>query len=250
MSVKNRIIEGNQLEITQIYKAGVHNGIDVVNKNYTLGNIIAHTDGVVSEARDGLGNMKGSNSYGNYVKIKHDNGYSTLYAHLAKGTVKVAAGNKVSKGQVLGFMGDSGNSYGAHLHFEVRNESDGRIDPTPYLDADLPAKVVEEPKEEAGKVIYTVKAGDTLSEIGAKYGINYMKIARDNNIANPNLIYPGQKLIIDVEENEPIKYTVKAGDTLSEIGAKYGVNYMKIARDNNIANPNLIYVGQVLTINK
>ena len=103
MSVKNRIIEGNQLEITQIYKAGTHNGIDVVNKNYTLGNIIAHTDGVVSEARDGLGNMKGSNSYGNYVKIKHDNGYSTLYAHLAKGTVKVATGNKVSKGQILGF---------------------------------------------------------------------------------------------------------------------------------------------------
>lgn len=250
MAVKNRVIEGNQLEITQIYKAGIHNGIDVVNKNYTLGYICSHSDGNVVESRDGLGNMKGSNSYGNYVKVKHDNGYSTLYAHLAKGTVTVSNGQRVSKGQRLGFMGDSGNSYGAHLHFEIRNESDERIDPTPYLNADLPAKVVEEPKEEAGKIIYTVKAGDTLSEIGAKYGINYMKIAKDNNIANPNLIYVGQKLVIDVETNEPIKYTVKAGDTLSEIGAKYGVNYMKIARDNNISNPNLIYVGQVLTINK
>lgn len=237
MSVKNRIIEGNQLEITQFYKAGVHNGIDVVNKNYTLGNIIAHTDGVVSEARDGLGNMKGSNSYGNYVKIKHDNGYSTLYAHLAKGTVKVSAGTKVSKGQVLGFMGDSGNSYGAHLHFEVRNESDGRIDPTPYLDADLPAKV-EKSTEELAQEVIAGKYGngeDRKKALGNRYGEVQ---ARVNEILGAG------------HQSSSITYVVKAGDTLSEIGAKYGVDYHKIAKDNNIANPNLIYIGQKIVINK
>lgn len=44
--------------------------------------------------------------------------------------------------------------------------------------------------------VYIVKSGDTLSGIAAKFGTNYQKIARDNNIANPNIIYPGQKLII------------------------------------------------------
>ena len=43
---------------------------------------------------------------------------------------------------------------------------------------------------------YVVKSGDTLSGIAAKFGTTYQKIARDNNISNPNIIYPGQKLII------------------------------------------------------
>ena len=47
-----------------------------------------------------------------------------------------------------------------------------------------------------------------------------------------------------------IKYTVKSGDTLSGIAAKYGTTYQKIAADNGIANPNKIYPGQVLTIKK
>lgn len=243
MSVKNRVIEGNQLEITQFYKAGVHNGIDVVNKNYTLGYICSHSDGNVIETRDGLGNMKGSNSYGNYVKVKHDNGYYTLYAHLEKGTLAVANGQRVAKGQRLGFMGNSGNSYGAHLHFEVRNESDGRIDPTPYLDADLPAKVVEEPKKE--------KSTDELARevIEGKYGNGD---ARRNALgsryaevqARVNEILRGEK------PNNSVTYVVKAGDTLSGIGARYGVSYLKLAADNNIANPNLIYVGQKIVINK
>ena len=241
MSVKNRVIEGNQLEITQIYKAGIHNGIDVVNKNYTLGYICSHSDGNVVESRDGLGNMKGSNSYGNYVKVKHDNGYSTLYAHLAKGTVAVSNGQRVSKGQRLGYMGDTGNSYGAHLHFEVRNESDAKIDPTPYLDADLPKK--EEPKNE--------KSTDELARevIQGKYGNGD---ARRNALgsryaevqARVNEILSGNK------PNNSITYIVKAGDTLSGIGARYGVSYHKLAADNNIANPNLIYVGQRIVINK
>lgn len=243
MSVKNRVIEGNQLEITQFYKAGVHNGIDVVNKNYTLGYICSHSDGIVIETRDGLGNMKGSNSYGNYVKVKHDNGYCTLYAHLEKGTLAVANGQRVAKGQRLGFMGNSGNSYGAHLHFEVRNESDQRIDPTPYLDADLPSKVVEEPKkekstDELAREVIQGKYGngeDRKKALGSRYGEVQARV---------NEILRGQSA------SNSITYVVKAGDTLSGIGARYGVDYNKIARDNNIANPNLIYVGQKIVINK
>jgi LysM repeat protein len=48
----------------------------------------------------------------------------------------------------------------------------------------------------SGATTYTVKKGDTLSGIAARYGTTYQKIAADNNIANPNLIYPGQVLVI------------------------------------------------------
>lgn len=100
---------------------------------------------------------------------------------------------------------------------------------------------------------YTVKSGDTLSSIAAKFGTNYQKIAADNGIANPNIIYPGQVLKINgggstQTNNTGRTYIVKSGDTLSGIAAKFGTNYQKIARDNNIANPNIIYPGQKLII--
>lgn len=137
MSVNCREIQGGLCEITQNYKAGVHNGIDIVNKGYTLGNIVAHSDGIVVGYRRNHNSFE-SGSYGNYVKIKHNNGYYTLYAHMAYNTVTVTDGQKVTKGQVLGYMGNTGESYGGHLHFEVRNDKDVRIDPTPYLNSDLP----------------------------------------------------------------------------------------------------------------
>lgn len=102
-------------------------------------------------------------------------------------------------------------------------------------------------------VIYTVKSGDTLSGIAARFGTTYQKIAADNGIANPNIIHPGQVLKINsggsVQTNNTGRtYIVKSGDTLSGIAAKFGTNYQKIARDNNIANPNIIYPGQKLII--
>lgn len=101
---------------------------------------------------------------------------------------------------------------------------------------------------------YTVKAGDTLSGIAAKFNTTYQKIASDNGISNPNLIYPGQVLKINggvaPSNNTPNEtvYIVKSGDTLSGIASKYGTTYQKIAKDNNISNPNVIYPGQKLII--
>lgn len=105
--------------------------------------------------------------------------------------------------------------------------------------------------ENSNYIEYIVKSGDTLSEIAQKYNTTYQKIAQDNNIENPNLIYPNQKLKIytnvSQETNETI-YIVKSGDTLSEIAQKFNTTYQKIAKDNNISNPNLIYPNQKLVI--
>ena len=139
MSRKVRALKSGLCEVTQDYKAGVNNGIDIVRQGYQLDYIVAHSDGKIIQAQDGLGNMKGTNSYGNYVKIDHGNGYCTLYAHMQKG-ISVKNGQYVKKGQVLGYMGNTGNSYGAHLHFEVW-KGGTRINPTEYLEKDLPSKI-------------------------------------------------------------------------------------------------------------
>lgn len=94
---------------------------------------------------------------------------------------------------------------------------------------------------------YTVKTGDTLAGIAAKFGTTYQCLARINHISNPNLIYTGQVLDIDEPAGEK-RYVVKRGDTLNQIAKLYNTTADKIAKDNGIANKNLIYVGQVLRI--
>lgn len=137
MSTNCRVIKGGLCEITQIYKKGVHDGIDLTNKNHTFGDITAHSDGTVVGTRNDCKGFE-QGSYGNYVKIKHDNGYYTLYAHGAYNTVKVNVGDRVIKNQVIMYMGNTGYSFGGHLHFEVRDVNDVKIDPTNYLNSDLP----------------------------------------------------------------------------------------------------------------
>ncbi len=135
----SRILKNANNQITQKYNALSHKGIDLVKEKNKTAEVIAHSDGIVTAIHTGMGNVRGATgnaSYGNYVKLKHDNGMYTLYAHLA--TVNVKKGDKIKRGDVLGQMGQSGNAYGIHLHFEVRNASDNRINPTPYLDSDLP----------------------------------------------------------------------------------------------------------------
>jgi len=107
---------------------------------HILGWIVAHSDGVVvSYKKDYKTQDKTGNSYGNYVKIKHNDSYYTLYAHMSYNTVRVKTGDKVKRGQVIGFMGSTGRSTAGHLHWELRNPNDIRINPTPYLDKDLPS---------------------------------------------------------------------------------------------------------------
>ena len=98
---------------------------------------------------------------------------------------------------------------------------------------------------------YTVQPGDTLSGIAAKLGVAQSQITGFHS-GNPNLIYPGEVLAIGGAaapiQSAGTTYTVQSGDTLSGIAAKFGTTYQAIAAKNGIANPNLIYPGQVLHI--
>ena len=81
-----------------------------------------------------------TNSYGNMLKLRHADyrggRLETLYAHLSK--LCVAQGETVYEGQLIGYSGDTGNCYGAHLHFEVRYKN-RRVHPLNWLDADFAA---------------------------------------------------------------------------------------------------------------
>jgi LysM repeat protein len=105
------------------------------------------------------------------------------------------------------------------------------------------------PAQAPAQATYTVRAGDTLSSIAAKFGTSYQALASLNGIANPNLIYVGQVLRVNGSANvSSVYYTVRAGDNLSAIASRYGTSYQSIASLNGLANPNLIYAGQTLKI--
>lgn len=98
-------------------------------------------------------------------------------------------------------------------------------------------------------IIYTVKSGDTLSNIAKKYNTSTQILAEYNNISNPNKIYVGQIIKIPTINNTSSEYyTVKSGDTLSSIAKKYNTTVTKLVNLNNIKNKNLIYVGQTIKV--
>lgn len=97
------------------WRGGNHYGIDVGNAGIGGNNIYAAQSGTVITAFNDGGYHGG---FGNYVVIDHGNGVSTLYAH-CRSTV-VVEGQKVNKGDVIGYVGTTGWSTGNHLHFEVR----------------------------------------------------------------------------------------------------------------------------------
>ena len=87
--------------------------------------IVAAADGVVTDA----GRESG---YGNVVRVRHEFGFETVYAHLSK--IRVKVGQQVSRGVQLGDMGSTGRSTGSHLHYEVRVNGNPQ-NPMTYLEA-------------------------------------------------------------------------------------------------------------------
>jgi len=236
-----------------------HKGVDISGSD-NLTNIIAAKSGtVVSVTDDSGGNCDVGDSscgggYGNFVIIQHTDGNYTLYAHMAKGTLTVKNGDTVSQGQVIGKLGSTGKSTGAHLHFEVRvggNDSDSTQDPLLFIDATNPRKtsiggelmdwikVLEGTKMKDGKyVVHDVEGkgkyrtfsygvvAEFNKDIMLKYGLD------PNTLVYGSLIdlSLGDSILNDVLQKhvDSVKQTISsAGITLTQnqIDALVSLNY-------------------------
>ncbi len=115
-----------------------HGGMDIADKLQSP--VIAAADGVVTFTGWRMG-------YGNLVEIKHENGFTTRYGHLTRGTVK--EGQRVNAGDLVALMGSTGRSTGSHLHFEIRKD-DNPLNPLAFI-KDTREEVLRTAKSGRGK---------------------------------------------------------------------------------------------------
>lgn len=181
------------------------------------------TGDTVMAAFDGMVRIaKLNRSYGNVVIIRHKNGLETVYAHLSK--ILVEPGQMLEAGQIIGLGGNTGHSYGSHLHFEMRYLGQA-IDAEDFIDfatgtlkknevlftksdvetkydlralhsrqkKDLNLSRVSGSKSKYGKS-YTVKKGDTLGRIAQKNHTSIKAICKKNGIKQTKVLRPGMKL--------------------------------------------------------
>lgn len=121
--------------VTQNFGNNGHTGVDIGWSTSPTEDIVSYEGGTVIATQTGYGNMIGSTgmaSYGNMVQILYDDGTTGLFAHLSN--VDVKEGDRVEAGQKIGNMGDSGNAYGNHLHYEMRDTNGNLMDPISYME--------------------------------------------------------------------------------------------------------------------
>lgn len=193
----------------------MHYGTDV--KLYTGDPVYTVFDGVVRIAQY-------SQSYGYVVVVRHYNGLETIYAHFSKLLTK--PGMMVRAGDPIGLGGNTGRSYGSHLHFEIRFkgmafdatkiidfEKGALFNDTIYIDKNYfdymktRKKSTSYSKSKKGKgsgkgkqatskggKYYTVRRGDTLSQIAVKHGTTITKLCQLNGLKRNAIIRPGQRI--------------------------------------------------------
>ncbi len=200
-----------------------HKGIDL-NLN-TGDTVVAAWSGKVRYAKYNAG------GYGNLVIIRHSNGLETFYAHLSK--VLVAPNDEVSAGDFIGLGGNTGHSYGAHLHFEVRFY-DMSINPEEIID--FQAKALK--KDTLLICNRTLRPGATPTHL------------EEDDIDNP---YGNTQYVATVAKPASTSgskgyYKVKSGDTLSKIAARNNTTITKICQLNGIRQNSILQVGRTLRI--
>jgi len=169
-----------------------HYGIDV--KLYTGDSVFNAFDGIVRVS-------KYSKTYGHVVVVRHFNGLETLYSHLSKRLVEP---NQPVRGvDVLGLGGNTGRSYGSHLHFEIRYFGEP-INPNDVIDFEnfcvksdtllITQKNFEYLVEARKAQYYTIRSGDTLSKIARKHRTSVKKLCKLNNMKETTILRIGRRI--------------------------------------------------------
>lgn len=197
-----------------------HYGVDLAMP--TGQPIYAAFDGVVRIS-------KYNRSYGNLVVVCHTNGLETYYAHLSKR--HVSPGTQVRAGDIIGLCGNTGRSYGSHLHFEIRYKGNA-LNPENVMDCQtrtLRAPSLTLTKESFRKVARPDAGNTSVSRNGSKDRSN-----KNGNIGNYS--------------SDGKYYKVRSGDTLSRIAQRNGTTVRKLCQLNGIKETTLLQIGQRLRI--
>jgi len=170
----------------------MHHGIDL-GINYALP-IHSAFSGTVRFAKFYQG-------YGRLIIIRHDNGLETFYAHLSR--IRVKPGQRVNAGDIIGNAGNSGRSFGTHLHFEIRYKGIP-INPAHLISFNENKLLYEKISLKKIKtqffvynenaILYTVQKGDYLHKIATEYGTTVNKLCEINDISRNTKLRVGQIL--------------------------------------------------------
>ncbi|MCA1030562.1 peptidoglycan DD-metalloendopeptidase family protein [Bacillus timonensis] len=257
---------------------GRHKGIDIVAEYGE--EVFSVDDGVVNKSYY-------SSTYGHVVFIKHPNGFETVYAHLSKRLVK--EGDKVTQGQLIGNIGNSGISTGAHLHFEIHNgewnyQKDHAIDPLTVLSehnlytmkelneqklASHQASVyspqsqssinntADTVKAEVEAVSANYKNEENLKTVIVERNDTLWGIAVKENVSIESIMEWNSLNTTNIQIGQKLVvyaedekvYVVQAGDSLNQIAKTVGISVEKLKELNNLKN-DLIFPQQVLVISR
>ena len=202
----DRVIPYSTQRITNPYGNG-HNGVDLGYRlDEEMNKVYANSDGEVVEVQRNQPHTPGSKTWGNYVLIKHGNGWYSRYCHL-QNNIPVNIGDKVNSNTVIGIEGTSGDAEYRHLHFEVSTSYDTktRINPTPYLSTAIYEKV------------YKIKYQGHVQHIGWQSWVG------DGELAGTT----GQKLRLEALHIDA-PFEIKASAHIEKIG---WVDYGTITKD-------------------
>jgi murein DD-endopeptidase MepM/ murein hydrolase activator NlpD len=193
-----------------------HYGTDI---NLETGDtVVSSFDGMVRCA-------KAFHGYGNCVIVRHNNGLETVYAHLSK--ILVESGQAVSAGAILGLGGNTGHSYGSHLHFEIRYLGQA-LDTQDFIDYE---------KGELKNSTFVLRKSDVEN----KYDLRALHARHKHDLGMARGKYG----------KYPVKgrlYKVRSGDTLGAIARKKGTTVKALCKKNRIRPNTKLKVGQKLRI--
>lgn len=183
------------------------------------------TGDTVLSAFDGMVRIARLNrSYGNVVIIRHNNGLETVYAHLSK--ILVEPGQVIQAGQVLGLGGNTGHSFGSHLHFEMRYLGQA-IDPEDFINFE-------------SAILKNNNILITKSDVEAKYDLRALH-SRHRRDLNYNRDSFGKF------KNGKF-HTVKKGDTLGKIARRHHTTVKAICKKNGIKQSKKLRLGQKIKV--
>ena len=228
------------------YRSGrYHNGIDLALK---IGDTVyAAFSGKIRYAKYNDG------GFGNLVIIRHNNGLETFYAHLSKHLV--VPNQDVKSGDPIGLGGITGRSFGPHLHFEVRFY-DGPINPEEIIDFTKKTLKKENLFVHKGLFVpgikpsefYEVNEEDEKVEKVVKVEPKPTPVKVPEKKVEKVEPKPKPKPVVKVKTEEKKYYTVKSGDSLSEIAARNKTTVSKLCELNGIKPSAKIQIGKSLRI--